>query len=622
MARLIGTAGHVDHGKTSLIRALTGIDADRLPEEKRRGMTIDIGFAHIQLPGVGDVSIVDVPGHERFLGNMLVGALGTDVALLCVAADEGVMPQTREHLEILELLPVERLVVALTRADLADPDTRELAATEVRELLARTRFGAEVPVVPASSETGEGLEALRAALAEALSGPEPEAQGPWYLPIDRAFTVRGHGCVVTGTLAQGAVRQGDPAVLEPGGREVRVRGVQVHGRPADRSEKGRRTALNLGGVSADEVRRGQAVGSPGVLFATRCLDARVRWKAGAERIRHGMRVRVAIGSADALGRMFLNDHDPDLIQLRLDEPVACALGQPLIVRRHSPSDLLAGGRVTVPLAKPRRKSERPVSSGLEGLGLEQALVGAVRAAESGQPAEEACRMLGRTQRDLAPVFERLRKGGRLLGFADLWFTPETFEAASERFLATLRRLHQERPGAPAHPRERVAQLAGLPWAGRPLDRILAHLAEQGRVAVEGTSVRDPSFQIPLSARQRQFLDRIKAALDEEGVNVPSALDLARKLAVPPQAVEEMLRIGVDRREVVRIGDGLHYTPEGLSRIQRAVREAFGTRPFSAGEFRDALGTSRKYAIPLLEHFDSVRFTVRRGDQRVVARAGE
>ncbi len=622
MARLIGTAGHVDHGKTSLIRALTGIDADRLPEEKRRRMTIDIGFAHIELPGLGDVSIVDVPGHERFLTNMLVGALGTDVALLCVAADEGVMPQTREHLEILELLPVERLVVALTRSDLADSDTRVLAETEVRELLAETRFGSEVPVVAVSAETGEGLEELRSQLAEALADRGETPDGPWYLPIDRAFTVRGHGCVVTGTLAQGAVRAGDPAVLEPGGREVRVRSVQVHGRPADRSEKGRRTALNLGGVSAEEVHRGLAVGFPGVLFPTRCLDARVQWKRGVQRVRHGMRVRVAIGSADALGRLFLSDQDPSLIQLRLDEPVACALGQPLIVRRHSPPDLLAGGRVVVPLAKPRRKSERPVAAALEGLELDEALLQAVGSSEGGQPIEEACRLVGRTRRDVAPALDRLQRAGRLLAFDDLLFTPEAFEAAAGRFLGALRRLHEERSTAPSHARERVAQLAGLPWSGRALDRILAHLAEQGRLVVEGTQVRDPSFQIPLSARQRQFLDRIKAALDEAGVNAPSALDLARTLAVPPQAVEEMLRIGVDRREIVRLAEGLFYTPETLRAIQQAVRKALGARPFTAAEFRDALGTSRKYAIPLLEHFDAVRFTVRRGDQRVLAKGGE
>lgn len=619
MARLIGTAGHVDHGKTSLIRALTGIDADRLPEEKRRGMTIDIGFAHVRLPGVGDVSIVDVPGHERFLGNMLVGALGTDVALLCVAADEGVMPQTREHVEILELLPVERLVVALTRADLADPDTRALAAEEVRELLAGTRFGPDAPIVPVSSVTGEGLDELRRALDEALRAPEAPSNGPWYLPVDRAFTVRGHGCVVTGTLAQGTVVSGDSAVLEPGGRPVRVRGIQIHGQPAESAERGRRTALNLSGVGASEVRRGQAVGAPGVLFATTCLDARVRWKSPVDKVRHGMRVRAAIGSADAIGRLFLNAHDPGLIQLRLDEPVACASGQPLIVRRHSPSELLCGGRVTVPQAKPRRKSERPAGSGLEALQLEPALWKLVSEAEAGLPSSEASRLLGRSVRDLRDPVERLLAEGRLLVLADLLFTPETFEASTERFVEQLRRLHEQRPSAPAQPRERVVQAAGLPWEGRRLDRVLARLAEEGRVVVEGTMVRDPSFQVPLTPRQRQFLDRVKAALDEAGVNVPSVLELARALGAPPQAVEEILRIGADRREVIRLGDGLHYTVQGLAAIQEAVRRGFGSRPFTAGEFRDLLGTSRKYAIPLLEHLDAVRFTVRRGDQRVVAR---
>ena len=266
MARLIGTAGHVDHGKTTLIRALTGIDADRLPEEKRRGMTIDIGFAYIELPGVGRVSIVDVPGHERFLTNMLVGALGVDVALLCVAADESVMQQTREHLQILELLPVERLVVALTRADLADDETREIARAEVEELVAASRFE-EAPILEVSAVTGVGMDALRQALADALTGTETTTSGPWYLPIDRAFAVKGHGAVVTGTLHQGTVRVGDRAIIEPGHHEVRVRAIHSHDETLEACEPGRRTALNLGGIKLEEVRRGLSVGGVGLVFA-------------------------------------------------------------------------------------------------------------------------------------------------------------------------------------------------------------------------------------------------------------------------------------------------------------------------------------------------------------------
>jgi selenocysteine-specific elongation factor len=263
MAKLIGTAGHVDHGKTTLIHALTGIDADRLPEEKRRGMTIDVGFAYLDFPEIGRVSIVDVPGHEKFIHNMLVGAHAIDVALLCVSADAGVMPQTREHFEILRLLPVDQMVVAMTRADLADEDTRSLVQLDIEELLGGTRFEGS-PIVSVSAISGEGLDVLRNQLWEALGRTVAAEDGHWYLPIDRVFGVKGHGCVVTGTLSQGTVKVGDQAVIEPGQIEVRVRSLHSHDNALQTSERGKRTAINLGGIKLEDVHRGMVVGAPGL----------------------------------------------------------------------------------------------------------------------------------------------------------------------------------------------------------------------------------------------------------------------------------------------------------------------------------------------------------------------
>jgi len=347
MAKLIGTAGHVDHGKTTLIKALTGIDADRLPEEKARGMTIDIGFAYLDLPEIGRVSIVDVPGHEKFISNMLVGALGIDVALLCVAADEGVKPQTLEHFQILELLPVTAMVVALTRSDLADEETIELAKLQIADLLAKSKF-ASANIIPVSAHTGLGLDSLREEIAKLLrDSGSTAATGSWYLPIDRVFTVKGHGCVVTGTLARGKVKVGDPAILEPGHREVRIRAMHWHGDEVQMAVPGQRTAFNLGGIKEEEIERGQTIGAPGATFETTCLDARLRW---VESCKYGERVRVAVGAAEVIGKAFQSPTDPDLVQLRLHAPVSVALGQPIIVRRHSPPDLLGGGLVEVPLA--------------------------------------------------------------------------------------------------------------------------------------------------------------------------------------------------------------------------------------------------------------------------------
>jgi len=613
MAKLIGTAGHVDHGKTTLIRALTGIDADRLPEEKQRGMTIDIGFAYIDLPDVGRVSIVDVPGHERFLSNMLVGALGIDVALLCVATDESVKPQTREHLEILTLLPVEKLVVALTRADLADDAQRELAALETAELIETTRFG-KAPTVFVSAETGEGLEALKTALHDALlAATAAEDDGPWYLPIDRVFSVKGHGCVVTGTLARGEVKLNDLAYLEPGHTEVRVRAIHSHDEEMTSGERGRRIALNLGGVKVEDVQRGQAVGATGALFETKCLDARVTWIKPAD---HAQRVRVSVGAEEVLGKVFLNDEDSDLVQLRLEQPIACALHQPLVVRRHSPPDLLCGGRVVVPLAHSRRRSEAVAKVAAKDDG--SAILEVVAASPTGIATDEICRRLGKARQTLGDTFERLLGEKRLLGFAGLWFEPAAFELATARFLQALGKLHEAQPMASWHPREKVVAETRLGWEGKSLDRIVAYLVEAGRVQASPGGIRKTDFQLRLTDRQRSFLDRVVAEIVKETVNTPNAHQLSLSLHVPQQAIDEVLRLGVQAGEIVEFEGGIFYVPSQLLALQERIAALFGKKHFSAAEARDALGTSRKYIIPLLEYFDRQRFTLRVGDNRVVA----
>lgn len=610
MARLIGTAGHVDHGKTTLIHALTGIDADRLPEEKSRGMTIDVGFAYLDFPQHGRVSIVDVPGHEKFIHNMLVGALGVDVALLCVSADSGVMPQTREHLEILGLLPVSKLVVALTRADLADEDMRALAMDDVRSTLAETRF-ADAEIVPVSAITGEGLGNLLRALDAALSSDGQASRGgPWYLPIDRAFGVKGHGVVVTGTLAQGRVHVGDHAVLEPGGMNVRIRSLHSHGVGADHFEAGRRVAMNLGGVRLEDIHRGQAIGATGALFATTRLDAEVTWIREAK---HGMRVRVSVGAAEVMGKLMLNDHDAAWVQLVVDEEVAVALHQPIVIRRASPMEVLAGGRVQVPVAVKRRRSDPPPK--ITATDRPSAIRELIGDDPDGLTSEEIARALGATLSDLGDDFEALRKRGELRGYAGRWLSVAGYEALVRRLRETLNELHIAHPAQGLHPREKVFAAARLRWGGKPLDRLIAALVADGVLSAEGTGIRDAEFKLQLSPKQRGFLDRVKERLDAAGVNVPYGSDIAKDLAVPPQAVEEIVRLGLEAKELVRVAEGIVYSSEGLAAVVERLREAFADRPFEASEVRDLLGSSRKYVIPLLEYLDAKGISQRTGDRR-------
>ncbi len=565
MAKLIGTAGHVDHGKTTLIKALTGIDADRLPEEKKRGMTIDVGFAYVDLPEHGRVSIVDVPGHERFISNMLVGALGIDVALLCVSADESVMPQTREHLQILELLPVERLVVALTRADLADAETREFAAIEVTELIAASRFKS-APLVFVSAFSSEGLDELKSQLSTALdesgAGSPHSITEPWYLPIDRVFTVKGHGCVVTGTLARGAVRVGDRAFLEPGHYEVRIRGIEIHDETAEVSERGTRTALNLAGARQDDVERGMSLGAPGALFDTDMIDARLHW---VTEPKHGQRVRVSIGADEAIGKVFLSE-DSGIAQLRLESHVAAAMDQPLIVRRYSPPDLLGGGRVVVPQARVRRRKEK--ANVVEEQDLPSAILRVVGENPDGVATEEICRLLGKTPQALGQIFEDLSKKGSLRGFAGHWFSLEGYRAGFERFLDGLRQVHEKQPSRASVPREAAVKASGLTWVGKPLDRLMASGAAEGLLEVYGTNVRLPSFAVDLAPRQRQLLDRVKEALEAEWVNVPNPYEISKQINVPSQAVDEIIKVGQQAGELVAVGEGVFYTPAQLLVLKR------------------------------------------------------
>jgi len=610
MAQLIGTAGHVDHGKTSLIRALTGTDTDRLPEEQARGLTIDIGFASLDLSEIGQVSIVDVPGHEKFVGNMLVGALGMDVVMLCVAADAGVMPQTVEHFQVVNLLPVQKLVIVITRSDLADQDSIELVQLQALDLLAGTRFEGSTAIL-VSSETGAGIDDLKAELVRLLKLESRAREGLWYLPIDRVFSLPGFGTVVTGTMARGRLKVGEPLVLLPRIIKSRAKGIQTHGKSASEAEAGQRVAVNLAGVDQAEVQRGDVICEAGAAFISEVFDTQTKW---LEKPKHGARVRVSVGSDEVIAKVFLNDNDEELVQFRCERTTVVAKDQPVIVRNFSPVFLLGGGKVTVPEARTRRKNsfagERGSASGSD-------LVRVVHNAPVGIMATEIARLLGRTVQDIGDEIERSKNSGEILGFAGLWFTGENYRSATNRFLSALKTIHEDNPTKAMIPREMVAKAADLPWRDKPLDRMISFWTHERLIRSEGTNVAAFDYRPVLNNRQRILLDRTILLLNEGKMSSPSPFELVKLLNVPPQALDEILRIGVEAGELLRLEEGIYYSEIFLKEIVIDFKTRFSGKRFTAADVREAFASSRKYVIPFLEYCDSIGVTMRQGDQRVI-----
>ena len=613
MAVLIGTAGHVDHGKTSLIRALTGIDADRLPEEKVRGMTIDVGYAFIELPNAGKVSIVDVPGHERFVTNMLVGAIGVDIAILCIAADEGIKPQTREHLEILEMLPVGTLIVALTKADMVDADLLTLQSEEVENWLRKSRFKGS-SIIPVSAPLKMGIPDLVKCLDDAVTNfslnvdPNPL----WYMPVDRAFILQGLGLVVTGYMARGHVTAPCEAELMPSGKRVRLRTIQVHDSTVSSSVRGNRTAFNITGVDLEDVRRGMVIGAENSMTSTKVTDFKINWLTQPT---HGMEVRVAIGAEDAFGKLFLNDTDQTIAQVRFNEEIAATKGQPVIIRRHSPPTLLGGGIVITPEAEVRRKKDTVRYVDLAN--VEEGIIAAIHENPNGVQTEEICRLMGVSQQQLGDNFEVLIQQKRIMGFAGVWYQPHVFLAQANIFLKALGQIHQEHPMQLYHSREVVLKVTGQKWFGKPLERILAKLSELGKIEIEGTRVKLTTFNIMLSPKQESFLVRVEGELNKNLINVPYSSDIARDMNVPVQAIDEILIMAKNAGRVIKVLDSLYYTFDQMERIKENLRLIFGSQPFMASEAKEALGTSRKFIIPVLEYLDTTGFTSRLDDRRVI-----
>jgi selenocysteine-specific elongation factor len=621
----VGTAGHIDHGKSALVRALTGTDPDRLAEEQRRGMTLDLGFAHLDLPRGRRIGIVDVPGHEALIHNMLAGAGGLDLVMLVVAADEGTMPQTREHLDILRFLSVAGGAIVLNKIDLVtDPEWLAAVEEELREATLGTPLE-DAPLLRVSARTGQGLPGLVAALDGLVQNvPARPADGPVRLPVDRSFTMQGFGTVVTGTLWSGTLRTAGVLHLLPAGREVRVRGLQVHGASASEVAAGSRVAVNLAGIDKNDIRRGDVLITPGAFKPTERLDVALRLLPGAPPLKHGAPVHVHLGAASVVGRVILPDRpvldpgDEATARLRLDGPLVAVHGDRFVVRRYSPTGTLGGGVVL---------NAAPVRRGRRELGLRQdhrqpdgpaALVTAAVAArgQAGLQASAVAAAAGLDGQTAMGAMAAARRAGQLVERADRLFAQTVIDAERARVTDTVRRYHDQAPWRRGIPREEVKSRLAVGAQNRLFDGVLADLIAEGEIREHGGLLSAAGFDPRVSEVDQRARTAVLSAIRRGGTSPPSLDDLRE--AMPADAVDRALQALADDAMIVVVSPDLRFAAEVIERIRVAAVETLrGGGELTVATLRDRLQTSRKYALALLEFFDTARITRRVGDRRVL-----
>ncbi len=613
---VLGTAGHIDHGKSVLVHALTGIDPDRLEEEKARGMTIDLGFAWMKLPGGREVGIVDVPGHERFVKNMLAGVGGIDLALLVIAANESVMPQTREHLAILDLLAISRGIAVITKKDLVDDEWLGLVRMEVEELLEPTVLS-QSPIVMVSALTGEGLPELMATIDRMLEESVPEKETDRArLPIDRVFTMSGAGTVVTGTLIDGSLSVGDEVEVVPSGVKSRLRGLQMHRSRIETAHPGSRVAANLVGVTTSQLQRGDVLARPGWLKPTTMLSARFRLLDYIRRpLRHNAKLSFFTGAAEAVVKIRLLEADElkpgevAWVQLLLDRPVAAVNGDHFIIR--STTDTLGGGRITDVHARRLRRFRPNVIDGLitrEEGSIEDivlALLGARQPATSSVISEQS----GLSPGEVGPAIEELIGRGEVVrigpGEHDVLFTPSGWDGLAGKAVDLVRGYHNRYPTRPGIPRVELGKKLALKVHSQA---ILEKLIEQGVVVEEGLNIRLSGHQVQLTPAQQGRVDVFLKSLGENPYAPPGDL-------VPEPDVLNLL---IEKQEVVKVAEGVVFSTgiynDMVAKVTAHIR---AQGKVSLAEVRDMFQTSRKYAQALLEYLDSKKVTRRVGDERVL-----
>jgi selenocysteine-specific elongation factor len=629
MPYVIGTAGHIDHGKTSLIKALTGQDTDRLKEEKERGISIDLGFAHLDLPDGTRAGVVDVPGHERFIRNMLAGAHGIDLVLFTVAADDGVMPQTEEHFDIIHLLGIEQAIFVITKSDLVSASRIAEVAEEIQILIAGTRLEHST-IVPFSHVTSHGLEAIRSHIARLLeSRGTLLPRGYFRMPVDRVFVLQGHGLVVTGTAQSGEVKVGDRVHCLPGDHRLRVRSLQVHNVPMPSAAWGQRIALNLSGTDKASIARGDVICHEQLTLTSDRFDAAIEVRPSAARgIKTHQRVRLYVGTAERLGKLILlGSHDrvgpkqSAFCQVVLTEPVLALRGDRFIIRDETAQRTLGGGRVVHPWPRPHKRREPSLSEKLETLrdGALTVVVDLFLAERDDfavpiGPLHQFLNVREEDARDLLHGMSSIRT--ITLDGNHVYTTESTWKTLQAGLVAALREFHQNHPLAPGRDMEELRdKLAGhIPL--RLFRAFVEQVESEHVVARDGSLLRLPEYTMTLRDDERRLLEQISVLLGARPLSPPDIHEIERALGIGSVKLTELMRVLERQRSVVRVAPDLYFLPSSLDTVRRAFDEEFSPQgDITPAAFRDRFGTSRKYTIPLLEHFDREGVTVRVGDAR-------
>jgi selenocysteine-specific elongation factor len=629
---IVGTAGHIDHGKTSLVKALTGIDADRLEEEKRRGITIDIGFAHLVLPGPNGepirVGFVDVPGHERFVRNMLAGIGGIDIVLLVIAADESIKPQTREHFDICRLLSVRRGITVITKSDAVDRDTLDVVRSEVEDFLHGSFMShRKAPIIPVSSISGAGLEHLRTALARIASEIQPrDSSAIPRLPIDRVFSMKGFGTVVTGTLVSGNIRKDDELEVFPKGQRVRIRSIQVHGADADKAMAGQRTALNLAGMEKEDLGRGMMLASAGIFHTTWRADVALSLLESAKPLKDRARVHLHAYTSETVAEVVLQSQkqiapgQTSLAQLRLTDPLLLLPGDRFIVRQFSPVVTIGGGLVLDASPLTRKISPEQRILFLESMdkgSQEEVLAARIgRRGKIGLSLTAAVAETGWTAHVVETMASQLVHEKKVIRAGDTYLSSEAFHSASEEAIVAVQAFHQYNPLVGGINREALRERLDL--SSQVFSAILDQLVRQKKLETISEQLRLPGHNVVMKDEEAESKRVIETAFSSAGLKVPSLNDVLAGLKVDRSRAQKIVTLLLRDKVLVKISDDLVFHRDTLAELRkRIVAQKAKSPTIDVSRFKDMTGVSRKYAIPLLEYLDRERVTRRVGDQRVI-----